>query len=189
MKLLSLALYVISLSLFEGILYAQGTLVFNNLGPNDGKVFLFDWAGNQTLLNQDLNFSLQWRVIGGGPSFERKWLLSDGTAKGINVGPGLFADPSHSVISLSVFAPGETIGVWVSAWAGDYSTFDAALGAGAAVAGTGFFSKAGSIEAPPGSLTGFPELHVGVLPEPGIFTLGMIGTAIFLLGRFRNPRG
>ena len=75
MKQLLLALLVFSLSLcLDPAAYAQGTLVFNNLGPNDGKVFLFDWANTQTLLNQDLNFSLRAGGVTRGASRLRAYL-------------------------------------------------------------------------------------------------------------------
>jgi len=60
MKSLFLVLSVLFLSLGLGrSMHGQGTLVFNNLGPNDGNLVLFGWSGNLTLLNQDLNFSLE----------------------------------------------------------------------------------------------------------------------------------
>ena len=86
-KLTKWLLHVLSvLSLCLGLgrsTCGQGTLVFNNLGPNDGKVSLFDAAGSYTLLNQDLNFSLELVAPNSTLTLVRNWLLSDGTAKGI----------------------------------------------------------------------------------------------------------
>src|SRR6185312_7891673 len=91
--------------------YGQGTIVFNNVGAPDGKVYL-STGGPGGLLDQDINFMLRIDGPGNLPVFNRSWLLSDGTAKGINVGPGLFADPTHSVIVLPGIAPGGRIAVF-----------------------------------------------------------------------------
>src|ERR1700682_6240549 len=83
--------------------YAQGTIVFNNLGTNEGLVFIypehFSVAGGRPL-DQDLNFALLAGPNAGALMLQHAWLLSDGTAKGINVGPGLFADPTAAVLVL-----------------------------------------------------------------------------------------
>src|SRR5581483_3257378 len=155
------------------------------------KVFVFDGVpgvppGTRVPLNQDLNFDLELLSPGGGPTVERRWLLSDGTAKGINVGPGLFADPSHSVISLSGVAPGDAVTMLIDAWAGNYSTFLAAASAGAAASrGLPFTMVAGSVQSPPASLEGMPELSVGIIPEPGVCSIAILGLACFLLNSTR----
>jgi len=187
MKRLLLVLSVLSLSLgVDRSGYAQGTIVFNNLGPNDGKVFTL-FTGQGSLLNQDLNFSLF--VHRGGPSVRetvRTWLLSDGTARGINVGPGLFADPTQSVIVLTETSPGFEVVVSIGAWAGNYPTWEAASSAGIEWGeSTWFRMVAGTLEAPPASLVGMPDFPVGI-PEPRILSLAMVGMALFVVGRMRG---
>jgi hypothetical protein len=166
--------------------YGQGTLRFNNLGPKDGRVILFN-PFSQTLLNQDLNFSLEVQVL-DAVKIERSWLLSDGTAKGINVGPGLFADPTGSIIVLPDFVAGASINVIVGAWAGDYPTYSDAAAAGVP-AGTSmpFSIRLGSVDSSPAGLgESFRGFGVGVIPEPGIITLAIFGMAFFAFDRSRR---
>src|SRR5437016_12694831 len=83
--------------------YAQGTIAFNNLGTNNGLVFIypehFSVAGGRPL-DQDLNFGVLAGANAGALMLQHAWLLSDGSAKGINVGPGLFADPTAAILVL-----------------------------------------------------------------------------------------
>jgi len=187
-KWLLLVLSALSLSLGLGrSAYGQGTLVFNNLGPSDGKVFLRDAFGTKSPLNQDVNFSLE--LVNGNSTLTlvRSWLLRDGSATGINVGPGLFSDPTHSIIVLPEFVPGAAINVRVNAWAGDYPTWGDAVSGGLPGAVSQLFSvRLGSVEAPPESLVGFPGFEVPVLPEPRIVKIAMIGAVLFLFGSARG---
>jgi hypothetical protein len=68
------------------VLYGQGTIVFNNLDKSDGEVSLFPTPASPMAipLNQDVNFILAAGLPGGPINFVRSWLLSDGTANGIN---------------------------------------------------------------------------------------------------------
>jgi hypothetical protein len=171
--------------------YGQGTLVFNNLGANNGKVGVANLVDGQVgpprLLDQDLNFRLVIYPfkLGGSPLFERSWLLSDGTAKGINVGPGLFADPSHSVFVLPGNTPGTGITVLMYVWEGNFPTLDDAVIAGAGTANAGFPMLTGSIEAPPVSLDRMPIIGITLkgVPEPQTVSLAIFGTALLVLDR------
>lgn len=180
MKWLRLALAVLSLS---GSTYAQGTIIFNNQGPNNGRVFFQapeDLRPLPAPLNRDLNFSLL--VHRPGPILEtvQTWLLSDGTAVGINVGPGLFADPAHNVIVVSDISPGQNIVVSIAAWLGNYPTLAAAKAAGVPFGESSSFAMvAGTMEAPP-ALVGMQDFTVAI-PEPRILSLAIIGLAIFMV--------
>ncbi|HEV8540808.1 MAG TPA: hypothetical protein VGR78_00310 [Verrucomicrobiae bacterium] len=171
---------------FDGSGYGQGTIVFNNLGAPDGKVYL-STGGAGGLLDQDINFLLRIDGPGNLPVLDRSWLLSDGTARGINVGPGLFADPTHSVIVLPGIAPGEPITVFIDAWVGNYPTLGAALQAGAAWGEGAFSSSAGSIEAPPATLVDMRSpFTVASVPEPATVSVALLGTVLLFLNRIRD---
>ncbi len=144
------------------------------------------WSGTGVPLDQDLNFQLRVAAAGGTLTTVRSWLLSDGTANGINVSPGRFADPSHSVITLSGITPGSAINVEVDAWAGNYSMPTDAVNAGAGYGfGKPFTMGAGSSAAPPASLDLMPELDVRGVPEPSSWVLLSIGAFGLMLGRRR----
>lgn len=76
----------------------QGTLVFNNLGKGNGLVRIHYQFADATayLLNQDLNFALVAGSRADSAQIIHVWLLRDGSAKGINVGPGRFADQAEA---------------------------------------------------------------------------------------------
>jgi hypothetical protein len=165
----------------------QGTLVFNNLGPYNGEVLVFNngVGGAAAPLNRDLNFQLTVWAAGGlePPVLDRIWLLSDGTATGINVAPGRFADPSHGVIEVPGIPAMTAINVQVNAWAGQYSTILEAQLAGAGFAyGSPFTMGTGSAEKPPESLVTMPPLYVYGVPEMRTWIFLGVGMVGLLLG-------
>jgi hypothetical protein len=198
MKKLIILASVLSLSFGLGSTsYAQGTIVFNNLGTNNGLVFTYPdrFGGTPALLNQlnqDVNFALLAGPPGGPLMLEHQWLLSDGSAKGINVGPGRFADPSASVFSISGVAPGAAANVQVLAWGGNYNSLGAAIDAGAGFGlGLVFTMGAGSVAAPPASLVGMPQLDIFGIPEPrslGLMVIGGIALGFCAAGRFAQEQ-
>jgi hypothetical protein len=177
---------VLSLAFGLGVAaYAQGTIVFNNRDPSDGRVFIFT-NGVEVALNQDLNFALLAGPPGGPLTLEHAWLLSDRSAKGINIGPGLFADPSDGVFVVPGVVPGAPANVRVLAWAGNYSSLQAAQLAGADEGlGLVFTMFTGSAAAPPASLVDMPQLDIVGIPEPRTWCLMAIGgiALAFLRGR------
>ena len=74
-----------------------------------------DYFGPRTkrLLDQDLNFTLAAGPNAGALMLLHTWLLSDGTAKGINVAPGRFADPLAAVFVIPGVLPGNGVTVQV----------------------------------------------------------------------------
>ena len=107
----------------------QGTLAFNNLDARAPLVTVCPGSHLATplLLNQDLNFMLLAGPVGGPVQLIHQWLLSDGSAKGIHVGPGRFKDPSDGVYTVAGVAPGQHAWITIIAWAGYYNTYDATL--------------------------------------------------------------
>jgi hypothetical protein len=182
-----LGLFLINMT---GSAFGQGTIVFSNVGMN-GDVRVFDDAWTSSVpLNQDINFQLEIFSPGGEQLFlERNWLLSDGTANGINVAHGRFADPSHSVIVIPGVAAGAGMSVSVSAWIGPYNSVAEAEIARGAVGHIGFAMVAGSVDVPFASLQGMPQLNLYPLPESRTLGLGAIGlTALVGLRLFHRPR-
>src|SRR5438552_1528895 len=109
MKQLSVSGLSISLLVnWVGRANGQATIVFNNLDKSDGRVLVYSghFTGDGTLLSRDLNFQLSAGPPGGPVNVIHTWLLSDGSAKGINVAPELFADPTSSVFVVPGVAEG-----------------------------------------------------------------------------------
>jgi hypothetical protein len=185
MKCLSLVSSILfSCSALARSAYGQGTMIFNNLGPNNGKAIVAG-TGFSFPLQQDLNFELTVYSLGRfSVVYERSWLLSDGSAKGINVGPGLFADPSHGVIVLPGVVPDQARDVTVIAWAGNYKTWLEASDAGAAWGGAIGTIVTGTTQVPPKSLDSMQQLVISI-PEPRIVTVALMGIALFALDRTR----
>jgi hypothetical protein len=106
------------------------------------------------------------------------------------VGPGLFADPGNSIISLPGIEPVLGITVRVIVWTGNYSNWrDAVIAGERNGGGTPFEMRVGSIDMPTASLEGMPALYLGI-PEPGILSLMMVGMTVFLFtNRRRQQRG
>ena len=102
--------------------FGQGTLAFNNLDQNARvvRIALGPTGGGSILLNQDLNFMLLAGPVGEAPQMLHAWLLSDGSAKGINVAPGRFKDPSDGIYTVPGAAPGTAVEINVLAWPGHY---------------------------------------------------------------------
>jgi hypothetical protein len=144
-----LALVIGCAPALAGKAYAQGTLVFNNLGTNNGLVFINRGNGGLMIpLNQDLNFVLLAGRSGDELQPIHVWLLSNGSAKGINVAPGRFADPSGGAYLVPGVAPGEAATIQVIAWTGAYDFPVASTASGQS---PGFSMSTGRPGAPPSS--------------------------------------
>ena len=145
--------------------FGQGTLAFNNLDARAGLVTIdSNWKGAEPLLlNQDLNFALMAAPSGETLQMIHVWRLSDGTAKGINVAPGRFKDPSDGAYAV----PGVTllrgdVDIQIVAWPGHYDTPSYAARASAS---THFAMNLGGPEATPRSLLS-PRFTVDFVPVP-----------------------
>jgi len=100
-------------------LSAQGYIRFDNISTSNGLVYLASNVPGGLLLNQDVNFEM---YAGATPfSYQpvHKWLVSDGSAVGINVAPGQFEDPSHSVFQIPGVQPGGIAYIAIGAWTGN----------------------------------------------------------------------
>ena len=157
-------------------LSGQGTLVFNNLDSGAGLVTICPGLNGPTpvLLNQDLNFALLAGPRGEALQLLHLWLLSDGSAKGINVAPGRFEDPSDGVYAVAGVAPGGQVDVQIVAWPGHYD--DPWNDAVRTSRSSYFTTHAGGPEAVP--LTLFtPHFTVYNVPVPyNLSALGIVWT-------------
>jgi hypothetical protein len=113
--------------------HGQGTIAFNNLANNDPSMdaqsggLVHMWTGSDLsfeLLNADINFELYESPTGDWSSLRpvHTWLLSDGSASGISVGGGYFADPSGGVYIIPGLAPGSEVYIGIAAWTGNYTS-------------------------------------------------------------------
>jgi len=166
---------------------AQGYIAFKNLPPAAGLVY---YSENQNpgaiLLNQDANFQL----LGGADPFNLQpiqiWLLSDGTATGINVAPGRFADPSGGVYAVPGVQAGGIAYLQVFGWSGNFDTREAAAQSGAAGVAV-FQNPTGNAYAAPG-LTGMNGLIIGI-PEPSSLALSCCGGLMLATRLLRVRKG
>jgi hypothetical protein len=152
--------------------HAQGTIMLNNLANSDASLIArtnglasISWGTNNvwSLLNQDVNFQL-W----AGPNLAslqliHTWLLSDGSAKGISLGGGHFADPTHAAYSIFGVEAGRTVFVQIYAWPGDYDRIGDASGRGLPIAAVAFQNPSGGNGVAPMSLVGMPALFMSVV--------------------------
>ncbi len=158
--------------------HAQGTIAFNNLANNDssmyaksgGLVYFYDppnapWPLGWGLLKKDLNFSLYAGPTGdfyGRPPLHA-WLISDGSASGIVVGGGRFADPSGGVYTILGVAPGSAAFIRIEAWTGDYDRWELAVVTGESIGSLAFRNPTGGGGSPAASLVGMPSFNIGVM--------------------------
>ncbi len=165
-------------------LHGQGYVTFNNLPPADGLVYLASDLPGGLLLNQDVNFQL----LGGADPFNlqpiRTWLLSDGTANGINIAPGRFADPSHNLFAIPGTQPGGNAFLAVRAWTGNFDDWEAAVRVGAAGATGNFWNAVGTAGSALG-LTGMESFVIGI-PEPSALAMLSLGGSILATFRLRR---
>lgn len=155
-------------------LQAQGLVAFDNLAPSSGLVYAFPGQP----LNQDANFEL---LGGSAPATVQPihtWLVSDGSARGINVAPGRFAAPGGGVFAVPGVEPGGTAVLVVLAWFGNYSNWESAFDYG--VGGTsGLFQNPTGILGSVPSLVGMVQPVIIMFPEPSPAALAGLALAIF----------
>ena len=179
---------------------AQGTIAFNNLANNDPTMaaqsggLVHMWTGSDLsfeLLNADINFALYESRTADFSSLYpvHTWLLSDGSASGISVGGGHFADPSGGVYTIPGVAPGSEAYIGIAAWTGNYTSYEAALAAGSMTAClVQFWNPTGGGGTPAASMLGMPALDVPhfVVPEPAPLALFLAGAGALLLWHRRR---
>ncbi len=186
--------------------HAQGTIAFNNLANNNssmyaksgGLVYFYDppnapWPLGWGLLNKDLNFSLYAGPTGDfyGRQPLHTWLISDGSASGIVVGGGRFADPSGGVYTIPGVAPGSAAFIRIEAWTGDYDRWELAAVTGESIGSLAFRNPTGGAGTPAASLVDMPSFNIGVMelipsiPEPSSLALLSLGAAA-LLARYKR---
>jgi hypothetical protein len=177
--------------------FAQGTIVFNNLG---GK--LVKWApgtpkaGANVVAADGILVQLLWVTPGGGlepvGAPVSTWPVPTG---------GVFNGGQRSVATANTTAPGWT---WqIRAWQASYGT-DWQTSYGACLAGGGFVQK--PVNAEPGGLVEFrsptgdpgasispvgmaaviPEFQIANIPEPSVIALGVLGLGALLMLRRRS---
>jgi len=172
---------------------AQGTIAFNNLANNDPSMdaqsggLVHIWTGSDLsfeLLNGDINFELYESSTADFSSLRpvHTWLLSDGSASGISVGGGHFADPSGGVYTIPGVAPGSEVYIGIAAWTGNYTSYEGAVAAGIQTAGiVHFWNPTGGGGTPAASMVGMPALEVpAFVPEPAPLALFLAGAGALL---------
>jgi len=163
--------------------FCQGAVVvldnLNNtsMSPTATSAGLF-WLstdGTLSLINQDFNAAFYGGVDSGSLSLLATFLLSDGTAVGVNsVGPGTFGDPQ----GIPYHVPGATIAsreafFQIQAWTGNYPSYAAAVMGGAPAAQSPIFlNPLYNLTGPPADMVGMPAIVLSV-PEPS--TLALVG--------------
>lgn len=186
-RLASLLVVVTGLA---GHALAQGTIAFNNLANVNSSPYAHSGEGGLAflgspsgfaLLNQDINFELEAGRELGSLQPIYTWLLGDGSAKGIAVGGGYFADPSGGTYAIpGVPAGGDAI-VEVRAWLGNYDNFADAIVANTPSGSVIFQNPTGGGGAPPASLVNMGALVVwSSIPEPAPVVLFMAGAGALL---------
>ena len=76
---------------------------------------------------------------------------------------------------------------YIEAWTGDYGSYDTALSYGAPCGRTGVFESALAMPpTPPPGLDGAPAVLIFETPEPGAFSLAVLGAALLLSFRRRK---
>ena len=117
-----------------------GWITFDNVDNHDpslttssgGWVFLLG-PGGYLPLTEDINFELLARVDATYWMSVATWLISDGSAKGIAIGDGLFADPSGRSYQVPITGPGGTAVLEIRAWTGPATSYWEAEGGGRAL--------------------------------------------------------
>ena len=178
------------LAAVTGSIYGQGQLVLDNLGNSSANpyatangLFWTSTGGAPALIRQDFNAAFYGGTDSGSLTLLATILLSDGSGAGDNAGgPGTFAEPSGKFYTF----PGASSSVFmqIEAWTGNFSSYTAALGAGAPAAQSPVFINPVSV--PPGfapDLVGMPAMVMSI-PEPSTSGLAAFGSlCLFLLGR------
>jgi hypothetical protein len=184
---------IIALSLIARC-QAQGTIAFNNLANNDpfigaksgGLVFLYGSSG-WGLLNEDVNFELEAGPNGAISSMQpiHTWLISDGSAKGIAVGGGHFADPSGGTYVIQGVPVGYNALIDIYAWEGNFGNYMDAVAAGEPNGFVTFYNRTGGAGTP-ASLVNMPAFGLSVIPEPASLALFLAGAGALLLWHRRR---
>ncbi|MCO5051011.1 MAG: hypothetical protein M9920_01755 [Verrucomicrobiae bacterium] len=182
-KLIQIALFGLTLGSAELRVVAQGYIAFNNLPPANGLVYLASDIPGGLLLDQDVNFALLAGTDSLNLQLISKWLLSDGSATGINVAPGRFADPNQAAYAVPGTEPGDAVYIVVMAWAGPVDSWEATGLHGIAE----FWNPSGTADLP-SSLTGMDSFIIGI-PEPSSLALVLCGGALWLAARGRHNGG
>ena len=154
--------YALFMILTSSPMEGQGLVKMDNLSTNSGLVSYFS-----VLLAQDVNVQLNGGPKATGIKPIHTWLLSDGSAWGINVAPGRLADPQHAVYAVPDVAPGDPAFILLQIWPGMFKSYNDALTAGAPVGQTEFFNPTGQAGTEP-DLVSMPSWGLAALETPPV---------------------
>jgi len=164
-------------------LLAQGLVHIDDFGG--GGIILVQTGTNAPVPDNRVDLSLE---LMGGTSASNLTVL--GIVSGVGQGGGLFYDATSAGVdgagdyAVNGVAPGGTAFYEVLGWEGSASTYAAAQAAGVALGQTAVFSQTtGGGALPVPSLSGMPNLVLGVVPEPTTLALCGLGAASLLLFR------
>ena len=169
-----------------------GNPVYSSLVTENGLIFTTDpteQAGNLggPIGSQLIGKDFSWALYGASSPYSTFTLLASETGSqiaGDNINWGQFSDGS------SVTVPGtqanSIVYLELYVWEGDaYASFEEAAASGDATGDSGVFANPSGGGGEPGyTLTGMPDIEVGLVPEPGTLALLAVGGgALLLLGR------
>jgi len=144
-------------------------------------LFWLSTTGTPVLINQDFNATFYGGATSNSLSLIKTFLLSNGTARGDNgFGPGTFLDPtgaSYPILGSTTFAFFQ-----VQAWTGNFSSYAAALAAGAPAAQSPVFvNPVCQPPCAPPDLVNMPAMVLSGIPEPSTLALCGIGSLLALM--------
>jgi hypothetical protein len=143
----------------------QGLIKMDNLSANSGLIYYYT-----NLLDQDVNVQLYGGPRATGIKPIHTWLLSDGSARGINVAPGRLADPQDGAYVVPDVDPGDFAYIQLTIWPGMFKSFKDALAADAPTGQTAFINPTGQAGTEP-DLVSMPVWGMAGNPPPVVYAM------------------
>lgn len=155
-----IVLIFIGLSAFS--LNAQGLVRVDNLSTNSGVLNYYN-----DLMRQDFNLQLLGGVNFSSLQIIHTWLIRDGSAIGISVAPGRFADPRATSYIIPGVQAGDLAYIQLLAWAGEFTNYNDSFTAGAPGGQVTFYNPTGNSASVP-DLVKMPTWGIAALETPPV---------------------